>query len=166
MPRRATSRNSLERSFKDQLEDLERQGVVNRQQQAHVLGMSWSAFKRRLQAAGLSGRRRVSLSRWIPWTVAIEHHDDPTGRKIRILAQAADGRDTRHRSRRGATIVWAKMQVEAGMDVTYDRETGWAIVEADPSDWYLRGLLRAAEEYVLNLPSIDVTADDLGKDSN
>lgn len=166
MPRRLTSRISPETEFKDAVYQLEQRGVVNRQEQAHVLGMSWSAFKRRLQAAGLSGRRRVSLSRWIPWSIAVEHHDDPTGRKIRILAQAADGRDTKHRSRRGATIVWAKTLVEAGKDITYDRESGYAIVDASPDDWYLRGLVRAAERYILNLPPVELPADDLGKDSS
>lgn len=143
----------------DRIADLEARGVTDRVQQADAIGVSRSTLMRHLKVAGLT-EERANLKKWIPWTVAQQHHSDPTLRKLRILAQAAQGRQTKHRLRRGQTVIWATKLVEEGLDVTYSRRAGVSIVPAG-QPWILKRLLVAAQRAIHDMPQFD-----LGKDAN
>jgi len=98
---------------------------------------------------------RPSLSEWIPWKVTREHHSMRVARRLRLLAQAAEGREPAERLERGKAIQWARCVVADGRDVTYSPEAGWGWKRADPADWYIRRLLEAAERRILDMPQLD-----------
>lgn len=95
------------------------------------------------------------MKTWIPWTLRPEHRDSIEARHLRTLAQAAEQRPTKYRSRRGSAIQWATRIVEQDQDITYCDETGFVYKTADPADWYLKELLDAAQRYVLQLTQLD-----------
>lgn len=134
-----------------QIEALEQHGVTTRRAQAAHMGLSYSAYMARLSKAGLT-EKRTDLKRWMPWNFAEKHHSDPVARKLRYLARAAEGQDTRHRDKRAQAVRWASTLVEQGLDVSYSRRGGFGYKRASPRRWHLRKLLTAAQAAILAMP--------------
>jgi hypothetical protein len=149
-------------SLAERIERLELRGVTKRPDQAAELGMGLSTLHRHLKREGMT--QSMNYRDWIPWTIAAEHHSDEVGRKLRRLAQAADGRDTPMKGRRGNAVQWATRLVERRRDVAYSREKGFSIVIVSPhaETWYLKDLLEAANRFIKTLPQLD----DLGEHTN
>ncbi|GGO13017.1 hypothetical protein GCM10010116_26220 [Microbispora rosea subsp. aerata] len=133
---------------------LEEQGITSRVEQAQALGMPLRTYMRRRAALGIQDR--PTLSRWIPWSgrIAREHHNDPTLRKLRYLAAAADCRPTQYEMKRAQAVRWARGLVEDGLDITYSREIGFQVAAADPGDWVLKRVLDAAMKYLSGHPDV------------
>lgn len=151
------STQSQEPPLEEAVRGLVEQGITTRVGQARALGLPLSTYMYRLRRDDLIVR--PSLSEWIPWTVTREHHGRAVARHLRLLAQAAEGRNPKKRLPRGKAVKWAQGLVDGGLDVTYSPSVGWGTKRANPQDWYIRRLLEAAQRHILSLPQLD----DLGE---
>jgi hypothetical protein len=152
-----SAQSNQEQLLSDQIQRLERRGITTREEQAAALGLPRRTLQKHLSAAGLT--EKASLGEWIPWRVKTAHHSTAVNKRLRLLAMSAEGRDPKNRADRGKAVQWALRLVESDLDVTYDPETGWGTKPADPVDWYIRRLVKAAIDHILRDMRSDLEED-------
>jgi hypothetical protein len=152
-----STQSSRKPLLSEQIQSLEQRGITTREEQARALGVHRRTLQKQLSSAGLADK--PNHSEWIPWTVKVQHHNAAVNKRLRLLAMSAEGRDPKNRADRGKAVQWALRLVESDLDVTYDPEIGWGTKPADPTDWYIRRLVKAAIDHVLRDMRSDLEED-------
>lgn len=141
--------------LRKRVDELERQGITNRTEQASELGISRPTLMRRLRDAGLTRQGRLSHREWIPWKVRAEHNGGVEMVNLRALSTAVQRPQTDRRYRLKSALNWARSHLQGQMDITYDPEHGFRAVPADPENWRLMDLYNAALAALATLPPLD-----------
>lgn len=129
---------------KSELQSLLREGWTGKQI-AKYFGVSLRTVRRAIEEYDLKQRKQLDHKKWIPWKIRGEHRSSEY-EYLRRLSTLAQGGDVSEKEKLTA-INWARDAVRDGLDLWYDRESGfyWYYAESD-SQWLLRDLLREVEK--------------------
>lgn len=128
---------------KSELQSLLREGWTGEQIAKHF-GVSIRTIRRVIAEYDLKQRKQLDHKHWIPWK--IHGHRSSEYEYLRRLSTLAQGGNVPEREKITA-INWARDAVRAGLDLWYDRESGFYWYYADSDNrWLLRDLLREVEK--------------------